>query len=525
MNLKLLSDYLEKAALTSPHKEAIVYQDKRISYGEFLAAAQNLAKSFLKLGIKKGDRIAVLLPNSPEYLYTYMASSMVGAVLVGINPLYKGPEIAYILSNCQPKAIVMIEEHRQVNYQKIISEYIFPGIIPLLIIQKTKGNKLLRRAHIFEDLLTRDHGINDEELLARKKIISADDSVLVIYTSGTTGKSKGAVLTHKNIISTISSEVEEWQISPEDRIMLHLHMSHIGGAAELSIAGLMAGAALIVMDHFNPVEALKLIQKEKITFLGQVPTMFTMMFSVSDFDEYDLSSIRMCAVAGAPTPHDILKKMFEVGKRIVRTAYGLAETSGLVTYSSLDDSLEKLIETVGKPAPGFSIKIVNDLRQEVSPGEIGEVAIKGDGVLKEYYELPAETEKVIDKEGWFYTGDIGTLDSDGYLRLKGRKKDMIITGGYTVFPQEIEDKLMRHPQIQLAAVCGVPNPMLGETGRAYIVTRDGNTLKQAEIISFLETQLAEFKIPNQYVFRPSLPLTLTGKVEKRILQEEIANEG
>ncbi len=527
MNFNLISDCLEKAFKLSPEKEALVHGDKRINYQEFWENAQQMAKAFLELGIKKGDRIAVLMPNCPEYLYTYMASSMVGSVMVGINPAYKGPEIAYIINNSLPKALIMIDQHHDVNYQKLIREYIFPGVIPHIIINNTQQSKkfIIRRSLSFEKLISQESTTDDEMLLERKKILSSDDAALVIYTSGTTGKPKGAVLTHKNILTSIGVEVREWEISSRDRLLLHLHMSHIGGAAELSVAGLMGMSTMIIMDHFNPVDALQLIEKEKITFLGQVPAMFSMMFNVSDFESYDLSSIRACAVAGAPTPVEVMQKMYGIGRGIVLTGYGLAETAGLVTYTSKEDPPETVMNTVGKPAPEFQIKIVDEEKSELPNGENGEVAIKGDSVLAEYYELPEETEKSIDQEGWFYTGDIGFIDDNNYLQLRGRKKDMIITGGYTVFPQEIEDILMRHPRIQLAAVCGVPDPVLGETGRAYIVPQEGNTFKQKEIIAYLEQYLAEFKIPKQFVFRQSLPLTTSGAVEKRILQEEIANEG
>lgn len=527
LEAKLLADHLERAASLYPEKEALVYNDKKITYSQLLHATKNLAKSFLNMGIKKGDRIAVLMPNSPEYIYTYMASSLTGAILVGINPSYKGPEIAYILHNSRPRILCIIDHFRQVDYQKVIREHIFTDIIPYIIINNTRQSKkkIIRKAIIFENMLKDGEFINDDLLRKRKEILTPEDDALVIYTSGTTGKPKGAVLTHKNINTTIGAEVREWEITFRDRMLLHLPMSHIGGAAEVFIAGLMAGATLIIMDHFNPVEALKLIEKEKITFLGQVPTMFAMMFGVPDFNKYDLSSVRMCAVAGAPTPPEVMVKMFGIGHGIVRTGYGLAETAGLVTYTSKRDPREKMTTTVGKPVPEFSLKIVDDNRKELPPGEIGEVAIRGDGVFKEYYELPAETEAVIDKDGWFYTGDIGLIDDTGYLILKGRKKDMIITGGFTVFPQEVEDRLNRHPYIQMAAVCGVPDPVLGEVGRAFIVPKEGKVLKQGDIVLYLQKYLADFKIPRQYTFRDSLPLTPTGKVEKKALQEEIANQG
>lgn len=521
-----VSDHLERTAQETPDKTALVYGEKKITYDEFLANSRKLAKYFLDLGVKRGDRIAVLMPNCPEYLYTYMASSMVGAILVGVSTRYKGPEIANILNNSQPLVLVMIDEHRGLNYQKIIREHLFPGVIPHTVVHETQGKKklLLRKAERFQHLLQGEE-ISDEELKKRKQHLSPDDGALVIYTSGTIGKPKGAVLTHRNITTSMMIEARKWEFTGEDRILLHLPMSHIGGATETSIPGIIAGSTLVIMDHFHPAEALKVIADERVTFLGQVPTMYAMMFSVPEFDSYDLSSVRACAVAGAPTPPELMEKLFDIGQGVVRTGYGLAETAGLITYTSVEDPKEKILHTVGKPPPEYMLKIVDDERQELPQGEIGEVAVKGDCVLKEYFDNPAETEAVIDSEGWFYTGDLGLFDKEGYLELKGRKKDIIITGGFSVYPQEVEEKLVKHPMIQQAAVCGVPDPVMGETGRAFIVPLEGNTLKQSEIREHLEKYLADFKIPRQYVFRDSLPLTPTGKIEKRFLKESIADEG
>ncbi len=525
MEAIFLSDYLEISAKISPKKEAIIYKDRKISYDEFFKATKNLAKFFLKIGIKKGDRIAVLMPNCPEYLFAYMASSMIGAITVGLNPLYKGPEISYFLNNSSPKVLLMFDNYQQINYQKIIFENIYSGAIRDIIIYHTQPKKknLLRNAYDFEKILSQDHGIPDKKLQERRKLLSPDDGVLIIHTLGTTGKHKAVVLSHNNIISSRKAQIKQWEITSEDRILLHLHISHIGGNAVIS--GLMERATFIIMDHFNPVEALTLIEKEKVTFLGQVPTMYIMMFNVENFDRYALSSLRICTVAGAPAQPEIMKKIYTMSRGTLRTGYGLAETSGLVTYTTKDDPLETIIQTVGKPAPGVAVKVVDDKRTELPRGETGEIAIRGDCVFKKYYELPLETEKAVDKEGWFYTGDIGVINEDGYIRLLGHKKDIIITGGFKIFPQEIEAKLMKHPQIQLAAVCAVPDPVLGEIGRAYIVPKGDKLFKQSEIISYLEESLADFKVPRQFTFRKSLPLMPTGKVEKKFLQEEIANEG
>ncbi|MEW5921774.1 MAG: AMP-binding protein [Bacillota bacterium] len=526
MNTKLISDYLEKAASAFPHKEALIYKEQRLTYAECWLAVNNLARGFLKLGVKKGDRIAVIMPNSPEYLYTYMAASLVGAVVVGINPVYKGPEIASILNSSLPKALIMFDKHRQNDYQKIIREHIFPGVIPNIIIHDTqqKNKFLIRNALRFSDILSQDNGVDDKALAERKATLGPDDKILVIYTSGTTARPKGAALTHKNIISSTAIEEGQWGLSSTDRILLSLHMSHIG-AAEVSVAGMHHAATLVMMDHFNPVEALSLIETEKITFMGQVPTAFAMMLNVNDFEKYDLSSLRLCMLAGAPLLPGILERMAGSGMGQLMVGYGMAETAGIVSYTSTDDFLETLRDTVGKPSSRITIKIVDENRQELPPGEIGEIAIRGDCILKEYYELPAETEQAIDKEGWFYTGDMGVFNEAGYLILKGRKEDIIMTSGFCVFPQEVEEKLMQHPQIQSAAVLGVPDPVHGEIGRAFIVPADGKVFKQSELISYMEEILADFKIPRQFSFRQFLPLTPTGKVEKRILQEEIYNEG
>lgn len=526
MSATLISDYLENAAATTPHKEALVYKNRRLTYAECWQAVTNLAGSFLKLGVKKGDRIAMIMPTCPENLFTYMAASLVGAVVVGINPVYKGPEIASILNNSLPKLMVMIDKHRQNDYQRIIREHIFPGVIPYIIIHDTQEKKkfLIRNALRFRDMLGENEEEDQKALEERKKNLNTEDTVRVIYTSGTTARPKGAALTHKNIISAIAIEDEQWKLNDDDRILLSLHLSHIG-SAEVSVAGIKSRATLVMMDHFNPVDALTLINDENITFFGQVPTAFAMVLNVVDFDKYDVSSLRLCMLAGAPMLPGILERMSGANMGQLMVGYGMAETAGLVSFTSEDDYLESLRDTVGKPSPQVEMKIVGDNRQELPVGEIGEVAIKGDCVIKEYYELPQETSKAIDEEGWLYTGDMGAFNEAGYLTLKGRKDEIIMTSGFPVFPQEIEEKLIQHPQIQSVAVLGVPDPVRGEIGRAYIVPADGKVFKQSELISYMEKLLAEFKIPRQFSFRKSLPETPTGKVEKRILHEEIANEG
>ena len=327
------------------------------------------------------------------------------------------------------------------------------------------------------------------------------------------------MLTHKNIIDNIAVEIQKFGFHESDRILLHLPMNHVAGATEISIPALMTGATLILMDHFHPVHTLETIAREKATVLGQVPTMFIMELNLPNYSDYDLSSLRVAIVAGAATPPPVMKKMMEMAPTVI-TGYGMTEVAGFVTYTSPLDDYETIAQTVGSVAPEFELRIVDDHHQELPAGEVGEVAIRGSCVMKEYFQNPQETAAAIDDQGWFYTGDMGKLDHRGYLTLVDRKKDMYITGGYNVYPREIEELISHHPKVALVACLGTADQVLGEVGKAFVVPKPGMALRTEEIIEHCQANLAKYKIPKYVEIRESLPLTPLGKVDKMKLRQE-----
>lgn len=520
--LRLLSDYLREAAEAAPHRELIVGEGYRITYGEAWEKVTHLAKFFLTTGVRRGDAIAYLFPPGPEFLYTYMAGARIGALLVGLNPRYTRPELEYILDNSRPRVLALAGSPGGVDWQKVGAELAgrCPGLETLLVCGEEAA---VPGAVGLDEALKKGAGTEDAPLREAEAAVSTDDGVLVVYTSGTTGRPKGAVLTHRNIISNILAETRQWDIGPRDRIMFHLPVNHVGGATELSFAAIMGKATLVALPSFHPVKTLEMVARERVTVLGQVPTMFALEFSLPNFGEFDLSSVRLVVVSGAPPTREVIEGMFRICAD-VRTGYGMTEVAGFATYTAPGDDVETVFSTVGKIAPEFELKIVDANRRELPSGEVGEIALRGEFVMKEYLRLPEETAQAVDREGWFYTGDLGVLDGRGYLRLVGRLKEMYITGGYNVYPAEIEDALTRHPAVLMAACLGVPDPVLGEVGRAYVVCRPGMTVGEAELKAFLSERLADYKIPKQYVFREALPLTPLGKIDKKALAGEIRAE-
>jgi len=500
MSKKNLSDYVAHWATISPEHEAIVHGDRRISYREFDEQVSRLAGSLDALGITRGDRVAIQLTTLPEYILLYMGIARLGAVMVGINPLYTAEEASYLLEVTRPRLLVsappFVERLDNALARVPVDHRVLlggeaPGWIP------------------WGHFTSLDRG-------RRQWPTEADDPVLIVFTSGTTGKPKGAVLSHRNIISNIEVEVRHFHLRSSDRMVLHLPMNHVGGATEMTMGAIIAGATMLVLDRFHPQKTLELVQKERATFLGQVPTMFIMELNLPNFQEYDLSSLDRLAVAGAPTPTEVMKRMMEIAPVI--TGYGMTETAGFVTYTEVKDDPETVARTVGRVAPEFELRVVNPDGQELPAGEIGEVIVRGPCVMQGYYGNEEATGEVIDADGWYYTGDMGYLDDRGYLTLAGRKKEMYITGGYNVYPPEVEEALSRHPDVLLAACIGVPDQVLGEVGKAFIVPRPGRVIEPEALRAYLADRLAEYKIPHYFEFKDSLPMTPLGKVDKKLLQ-------
>ncbi|MBI3851724.1 MAG: AMP-binding protein [Verrucomicrobia bacterium] len=517
----LLGELLSATAARLPDKEALVFGDQRVSWSEFDRRANNLAKAFLKLGIQRGERIGVISTTRPEYLYTYLAAARIGAVLVGFSVLYTPTELVRLAQLTRPVAMVVLgkvaDKKLAASIKPLIDRFSFVRLFVVI------GDEAPAGAIRFDDLIAGDYHNQDPALAARKAGLQENEAALIVFTSGSTGVPKGAVLTHKNIIDNIAVQVRQFGSHADVRSILHLPMNHVAGSTETTIPALMTGATLVLMDHFHPRGTLETIQRERITMLGQVPTMFIMEFNLPDFAQFDLSTLRTVVVAGAATPAPVMARMMKLNENVtVITGYGMTEVGGFVTYTAPDDVGETIARTVGKVAPEFELRIVDDQHRELPTGQVGEVAIRGSCVMQGYFENPVETAAAIDAEGWFYSGDQGRLDARGYLTLVDRKKDMYITGGYNVYPREIEEHLSQHPQIAFVAVLGTKDDVMGEVGVAYVVARPGATLTADELKAHCKAGLAEYKIPRHFELQERLPLTPLGKVDKMKLRMDVA---
>jgi len=513
----LVWHYLRKWAEDRPEAEALVFGDRRIDFKTYYDRTCRVARLLLELGVKRGDRVAMLSPARDEYLYVYLATGMMGGIWFGLNPRYTLSEMRYMIQDAQPRILVTVKEHLGRDYtpdaKALFDE--FPFLEKILVIGEPWGEGSLS----FEEESSRERPEREKELEGRLTEVEPDDGALIVYTSGTTGQPKGALLSHRNIVRNIEVEVGRLYIGENGTCLVHFPINHVACSTEISIGALLAGARLVLMDKFDPRETLEAVQREKVTMLGQIPTMFLMELALPDFDRYDLSSIRHYVWAGAAAPRPLVERLASMGAGLI-TGYGLTETTGFVTYTQPDDSLETLAQTAGIVDPAFELRLVDKDRREVPPGEVGEIVIRGDCVMKGYWRRPEATSEAIDSEGWLYTGDLATSDERGAISIVGRSKEMFKSGGYNVYPREIEAVLENHPQVAMAAVIPLPHEIYQEVGKAFVMSRPGSTVTAGELESLCREHLANYKVPKSFEIRPMLPMLPSGKVNRRALAEE-----
>ncbi len=513
-------DYLQEALWVCPERTAIVQATTCLNYREYCEKIDRFAKGLLSLGVKSGDRVALLLPNIIEYPVIFFASSKIGAITTPINTRWRASEIEYALNETQPKIIFMASRIMQTDYQEMLGSILknCQGLEQVVIldgepkISAITLNEFIQRSQEVNDVTLQRFNDNKEQGIA-----------IIIYTSGTTGRPKGAMLLEKNIIFNAAAWTR--RIGFEKGLVQGLF-------APFYHAGVWAGGAFLmvynmgtlVMDSFEPEKCLQIIEKEKVNFTGGVATMFTMMLNHPNVDKYDQSSLRWGVLGGGPVPVEVIrqaKKKWEIDFII---SYGLTEsTNGNATTTLQGDTEAHMTETIGLPMEGYKIKIVDQERKELPRGKIGEIAIKGP-IFKGYWNKPEVTARALDKEGWLYTGDLGVIDDDGYLKITGRVDEMYIRGGENVYPIEIEDIIHTHPKVLICAVMPIPDPIFNYVGRAYVVLKEGADCTEEEIIEHCRERIAHFKVPKEVIFRKELPLTGIGKVMKKILKEEIERE-
>jgi fatty-acyl-CoA synthase len=518
----LLHEIIELNAIRIPNKEAVVFHDERLSYMDINEKAGRIAAGLIKLGVNPGDRVALLIGNKPEIILIAFACWKIGACILPINYYYTNPEIKYILENSESSTLVLAQKFLKYNYLERLGD-LTSGISHLkrtILIGDQEHPQAISLSSILEVSLDP----KSKELI-RKRMLSVkkDDISFLIYTGGTTGFPKGVLVTHEARYSVDKSWTDVLKVTQEERIFLPMPLFHLLPWHAV-IGAFIKGATVILAEAFDPEESLKSIQKERVTFLLGVPTMYLYLAAAPGIEKYDLSSLRIGLTGGAVFPENRFEETEKkLGGFKLLNNYGLTEAGGCVNTMRIDDSKAVAYKTIGRPIPGFKVKITDDGRKEVPVGKEGEITVWAPWI-RGYYNNPEANKEALDEEGWLYTGDLGRLDAEGYITYVGRKKEMFITGGNNIYPAEIEIVLQKHSKVAEVVVLPIPHPTLGEVGRAYVIPKEGQVITNEELIKFCIDKLASIKIPKHFVIRDKLPLTPVGKVNKKVLEEEIKEE-
>lgn len=520
----LLNEVLEMHATEHPDKEAIVFHDERVTYREYLENVERVAANLVRLGVKRGDKVAFYMGNGAQYCYCYIAATSLGACSVPVSVRFGALEAGFIVNNSESSLLVTIPGFAGVDFLEIVNEILpsCPLVNNIVVIGDESEVKQVEGALGPEALFGEPTALEIDAIKEARKETDENDTAFMVYTSGTTGVPKGAELTHKNLVAYVKGQCAAMEIDGSARLLLDIPINHVGGGVMAILSMLYSGGTLVILDQFIPQEVLETISREKISVLGQVGAQYILMMMMPDFDSYDLSSVKRAVVSAAPTPKEVFIKAKDKFGMYLTNGFGLSETCGAICFTRPEqNSLEVLSTSVGIPNPGIEIGILDEQGDYQPPGQVGEICIRGDAVMKGYYKMPAETALVMTEDGFFRTGDMGIVDGDGYVFIKGRKKEMYIRGGENVYPPEVEEVLAENPKVLFAAVIGVHDPVMGEVGRAYIVPMPGaEPPTEEEIKGWAAERLAKYKVPSEVVFRDALPLSPLGKVMKKVLYEE-----
>jgi fatty-acyl-CoA synthase len=505
---------LEKTAREYPGKEALVYRDKRVTYREFNEKVDQLAVELQRIGIKKGDCCAILLPNSIEAVYVQYAILKLGAVFIGLSTRYRKFELTYMLKHSEAKALVLVDEFMGTNFLDLLEE--IKDELPHLNILIVQGKNIPPNASSLEGLLAK----HTKPVTLKADQVDENAIASILYTSGSTGRPKGITSTHRAIIWNAIRVCERLLIAEPDSFLLMLPLSHVFASLVSLTHAFMLGCKTVIMDVFEPEEALRLIEKEKISILYGVPTMFVMMLNHPDFKIYDLSTLRTGYLSGATCPPELVKAIINDMGCSISQAYGMAETC-CMCVSEYGDDMNVKAETCGRPLRDVDVRIVDEEGKECPAGKVGEFVVKGDSVTKGYYKSPELNKEAFDQEGWFHSGDLGLKDENGQYRFVGRKKEMITRGGFHLFPVEIEEVICKFPSVQFAAVIGLPNDVMGEISCACIMPKLGQKVDVEALTIYLKANLARNKLPDRIEVFSEMPMTTTNKILKYQLVENL----
>lgn len=502
-----------------PDSEFIIFHEQRLTRRQVWHAICQLAAGLQAMGLKKGDPIVTLLPACPTAVYALFLPSILGTIEVPLNPLLREHELRHILADCQAKAVITTRRWYGQDYPALLARLLpdLPDLRAVLVqdADHVDGQVFFSLEQVMACGIVRRPG-----KLLHPAPIAADEINRIVYTSGTTGLPKGVVHTRTRSWGRMwPSSISRLKLLR--CLLLPFPPCYYSGALGI-VSTLLGGGKVVLMDRFNPQEALEVIQRERVSQIAASPTMYRMLLHAPGQERYDLSSVRRVLFSSEPCPPDLARALHERFGCPLENVYGSNE-AGNITWTGLDDSWERAATTVGKPAPGVQVRIVDDERCPLAVGDVGEVAARTSQMMLGYYRDPELTAQVLDAEGWFYTGDMGYLDADGYLRLVGRKKDMIIRGGQKIYPEEVERYFEQHPAIRRAGVIGLRSTLSGEAIWAYLELQPGARLTARDALDWCRGQIAPFKIPEQVRFVERLPVTFSNKVQRFKLRE-LANQ-
>ncbi|WP_151868614.1 AMP-binding protein [Acinetobacter soli] len=529
-----IGEKFDQACQQYADQEAIVsaHQNRRLSYKELQDEVNAFACSLLQLGLKKGDRLGIWSPNCVEWTITQFAAFKAGIILVNLNPAYKSHELEYVLNKVSCKGLVIASQFKSTDYQEFLTR-IAPEIVvctdkmihserlPFLKFVIKIDEKQHTGIHRFNDLVVAPTQQQLDQLQLVTQQLQFDETINIQFTSGTTGNPKGTMLTHHNILNNGYFVGEGIGLTPQDKVCISVPLFHCFGMVMGNLACITHGSTMVYPSAvFNPLETLKTIHNERCTAAYGVPTMFIATLEHEQFNEFDLSSLRTGIMAGSPCPREIMQRVIDrMHMSEITICYGMTETSPVSVQSSVNDTIDKRVSKVGQVHPHVEIKIVDPEGQLVSQGTLGELCVRGYSVMAGYWGEEEKTREVIDAAGWMHTGDIAEMDAEGYVKIKGRIKDVVIRGGENLFPKEIEDFLYTHPAICDVQVIGLPDTRYGEELCACIILHEHHQINEESIRSFCKEHISHNKVPRYVKFLNEFPMTASGKAQKFKLQE------
>lgn len=532
---KTMGSVIEETAGRFPDHPALIAPQfqVRLNYRELYEQCRKTARGLMAIGVRRGDHVSVWTTNVPEWVYLQFALGMVGGILVTINTNYQSHELDYILRQSDSTTLFLIDRYRDTSFYETVRQ-----IIPELNScepGKTASSKLPVLKNIvyignrestpgmftFSDLIAVGESVSEQELDDRMKTLTDDDVINMQYTSGTTGFPKGVMLTHHNVVNNARMVGDVMGLTEKDSLLIQVPVFHCFGCVMSTLNSVYHASAMVLLESFDPLLSLELIHKEKCTGVNGVPTMFIAMLHHPDFERYDMTSLRTGIMAGAPCP---VEAMNQVRTKMhcpeVVIAFGQTESSPVMTMTRRDDPVDLRVATVGRLLPDIEGKIVDPETGEDLPADTqGEIVTRSACVMKGYYKMPEATTAAIDSDGWLHTGDLGEIDPNGYFKVTGRIKDMIIRGGENIYPRELEEFIFTHPKVQNVQVVGIPDPKYGEQVLAAIHLKNGNQATAEEFIEFCKGKIARHKIPKYWEFVDEYPMTASGKIQKFKIKE------